>query len=202
MSVVLRPIDRPAATPRIPVVLRVVRVKVDDDGHLTVAIDREPYDPTERQAPRNPAGREALTSILDDITQRVGPVRVEVTESDGTVFTDIATAPAASPAEPETPCRTVSPDPISPGPVSSCGMSGAGFLPGEEVAVAVIVAHQSARADGTTRLRLPPVVLAGRPGRVVLLGRSSGTVAWGKPVDDRVRADGDGPLDDEGGGGG
>jgi hypothetical protein len=62
--------------------------------------------------------------------------------------------------------------PLSPGEVG-----GAGFLPDEPVAVAVVVAHQVAGADGTARLRLPPALLADRPGVVFLLGRTSGTVA-------------------------
>jgi hypothetical protein len=156
--------------PRVPVVLPVVRVTVDSDGLLQVAIDHEPYDVPEVPARRS---RDALRSIVDDITRRLGPVRVEVTESDGAVFTDIATPPDPSP------CET---GPARPSNLGPGELTGTGFLPEEEVAVAVIVAHQPARADGTARLRLPPTVLAGQQGRVVLLGRVSGTVAWGAGV--------------------
>jgi hypothetical protein len=61
---------------------------------------------------------------------------------------------------------------LSPGEIG-----GGGFFPDEEVAVAVVVAHQVAGSDGTARLRLPPALLAERPGVVFLLGRTSGTVA-------------------------
>ena len=178
----LRPIARTAEPPRVPVVLSVVRVDVDSRGQLQVAINGETYDVPAVLARR---GRDALRSIVDDITQLLGPVRVEVTESDGTVFTDIATPPDPSHSEP-------GPTPASI--VHRGEVAGAGFLAGEEVAVAVIVAHRSAASDGTARLRLPPAVAAARQGRVVLVGRTSRTVAW----DDIAR----GPVDGEAGGAG
>lgn len=172
------PRAQPGTSQRIPVVLPVVHVTVDGRGLLQVAINQEAYDVPEAQARR---GRDALKDIVEDITQRLGPVRVEVTETDGTVFTDIATPTDLSQAERE-PTR---PSVRCPGEVA-----GTGFLPGEEVAVAVIVTHQPAGADGTARLRLPPALLAGRQGRMVLLGRTSGTVAIrdavSDPVTDRV----------------
>ncbi len=51
-----------------------------------------------------------------------------------------------------------------------------GLLPDEEVAVAVVVAHQVASTDGTARLRLPPALLESHPGLVVFVGKRSGTV--------------------------
>jgi hypothetical protein len=165
---------RQEAPPPVPVVLPVVRIEVDGGGLLQVTIDHEPYDVPDAQARR---GRDALRTIVGDITRRLGPVRVEVTESDGTVFTDIATPADPSRAEPEQP----RPNMLCPGEVA-----GAGFLPEEEVAVAVIIAHQRAGHDGTARLRLPPAVLAGRQRRLVLLGRTSDTVAWGDAQADGV----------------
>lgn len=57
-------------------------------------------------------------------------------------------------------------------------LSGDGFLPNEEVAVAVVVAHQVASTDGTARLRLPPALLEAHPGLVVFMGQESGTVIF------------------------
>ena len=56
-------------------------------------------------------------------------------------------------------------------------VAGEGFLAGEEVVVAVVVAHQVASTDGTARLRLPPALLEAHPGLVVFMGKRSGTVA-------------------------
>ena len=71
--------------------------------------------------------------VLDRLTdQRRSPVRVEVREADGTVFTDIIT-PSRRRAVPEPPGRPAAPAPL---PV----LYGDGFVPGEDIAVAVIVA--------------------------------------------------------------
>ncbi|MGN6128962.1 MAG: cell wall protein [Nocardioidaceae bacterium] len=168
-----------------PVVLPVVRVDVESRGQLRVALNGEVYDVPEVLARR---GRDALRNIVDDITQRLGPVRVEVTEADGTVFTDIATPPDPSRSEPGPTRASIAHR------AGVAGVARAGFLPGEEVDVAVIVAHRSAEPDGTARLRLPPALAAARQGRVVLVGRTSRTVAW----DDIAL----GPVDDGAGGAG
>ena len=57
------------------------------------------------------------------------------------------------------------------------GGDGRRVLPAEDVAVAVVVAHHRADTNGVARLRLPSALLAQRPGLVVLLGQTSGTVA-------------------------
>jgi hypothetical protein len=163
---------RHQAPPRVPVVLPLMEARLDSSGLMQVTIDHEPYVPVAHAR----LGRDALRSIVDDITRELGPVRVEVTGSDGTVFTDIATAPSSS---------VDGPEPAGASPMVLSGeVAGAGFLSEEEVAVAVIVAQLPAGADGTARLRLPPAVLGGRLGRVVLLGRTSGTLAWGDEVGD------------------
>lgn len=142
----------------VPVVLPVVEVEVDDTGTIDVRLDREPYLASETLQ------REDLSSVLDAITAELGmPARVEIREPDGSTFTDIVTPPSLPESELEVtaPCRL--------------GPSGSGFIPGEKIAVAVVVAHQVAAEDGTTQLRLPAALIAGWPG-VVLLGRSSGTL--------------------------
>jgi hypothetical protein len=92
---------------------------------------------------------------------------VEVHEADGVTFTDIVT-PSVPPARPLGRFKAAT---------TSVGeVTGDGFTPNEDVAVAVVVAHQVANNDGTTRLRLPPALLAAHPGLVVLMGQTSGTV--------------------------
>lgn len=150
---------------RVPVVLPVVEARVDEDGRLEVFVDHHLYPAA------SPLTRKDLPRVLGEITERLAsPVRVEVHEADGNVFTDIATPDAAI-----RPRRAVAEETslhLSPGEVG-----GVGFAPDEEVAVAVVVAHQVAESDGSTRLRLPPALLADRPGLVVLLGRTSGAIA-------------------------
>lgn len=151
---------------RVPVVLPLLQIDVGD-GQLHVSLDREPYDVPDTWTH---LGRGAVQRVVDDIAARLScPIRVQVTETDGSVFTDIVTPRRAPPecAEPEPRVRDSSPAEVIAD----------GFAPHEEVAVAVIVAHQSANADGTARFRLPPALLANRSAAVVLIGRTSGTVA-------------------------
>jgi hypothetical protein len=95
-------------------------------------------------------------------------VRVEVREADGTVFTDIIT-----------PTTRLRPEPAPPALVV---LHGEGFVPGEDVAVAVVIAHGDAAPDGTMRGLLTPEQVAASPTReVILLGRVSGALTIGHP---------------------
>jgi len=154
------------STSPVPVVLPFVEVRIDASGGLAVTVDREPYD-----IPANvvPAGRPALRRILDEITSRLAsPVRVEVHEADGAVFTDIVTP------RPPTPAPSV-PDEL-PADLLPREHAG-GFVPGEQVAVAVVVSHATADDTGSAQVRLPAALMAKYRGAVVLVGRTSGTVA-------------------------
>lgn len=149
-------------TVRVPVVMPLVEVDVDDQGYLTVTLDREPY-----SADRS-LTRTDLRRVVDDIAADLDtPVRVEVREADQSSFTDIVT-PRRPQVQVVAPARRATP--------LVGEVAGDGFLPNEEVAVAVVVAHQVANTDGTARLRLPPALLEAHPGLVVLMGKKSGTV--------------------------
>ena len=147
---------------KIPIVLSTVHADVSADGRLLVTVDGEPY------AVDRHLGRTELRSILDRITTDLGtPVRVEVRESDGTTYSDIATPPDSPARESEEPHpRTTTP-----------ALAGAGFRPGEEVALAYVVLRQSADSDGNASINLPPALLAAKRGGLVLLSLSSQTVA-------------------------
>jgi hypothetical protein len=147
---------------RVPVVLPLVQVDVDKEGGLTITLDREPY------SADGALTRDDLKRVLDDIAASLGTaVRVEVREADKSTFTDIVT-PEPSKLRMVKPAREAT---ISIGEVA-----GGGFFPNEDVAVAVVVAHQVASTDGTARLRLPPALLEAHPGLVVFMGQKSGTV--------------------------
>lgn len=149
-------------TIRVPVVMPLVEVDVDTKGFVTVTLNREPYSADESLT------RDDLKSVLHYIAADLGTaVRVEVHEADKSTFTDIV-----APERPE--LRMVRP--IREAAMSVGQLSGDGFLPNEEVAVAVVVGHQIAGNDGTARLRLPPALLEAHPGLVVFMGQESGTV--------------------------
>jgi len=113
---------------------------------------------------------------MDRITdQRRTPVRVEVHESDGTSFTDIITPspsrrsrPEPEPANTETVLET----PAAPQLVE---VTAEGFIPGEDIGVAIIVTHTDASHTGRARALLEATQFDASPtGEVVLIGRVSG----------------------------
>lgn len=152
--------DRQAV--RVPVVMPLVEVYVDEKGFLTVKLGHEPY------SADGSLTRDDLQRVLDEIAADLGTaVRVQVHEADGNTFTDIVT-----PARP----RQHMVKPVPEVTTTIGDVTGGGFLAGEEVAVAVVVAHQVASTGGTARLRLPPALLEAHPGLVVFMGKRSGTV--------------------------
>lgn len=164
--------EHAAEEPEVPIVLPHVVMQVAGDGTMTVTVDGAPHLP-EPFAP--PWRRDSFAAVLDRLTdQRRSPVRVEVREADGTVFTDIIT-PSRRRAVPEPPGRPAAPAPL---PV----LYGDGFVPGEDVAIAVVIAHGDAAPDGTMRGLIEAAQLAASPAReVILLGRVSGAVTIGHP---------------------
>lgn len=163
----------------VPVVLPHATMMVAPDGTMTVTIDGAAHTPAPFAPPWR---REDFARILDHLTQlRRTPVRVEVREADGTVFTDIITPgkrrrPEPAPAlEPEPPARRALPELVT--------LHGEGFVPGEDVAVAVVIAHGDAAPDGTMRGLIEASQLGASPTReVILLGRVSGTLTIGHPA--------------------
>ncbi|TAM70260.1 MAG: hypothetical protein EPN48_05460 [Microbacteriaceae bacterium] len=160
---------------QVPVVLPHVVVDVASDGTMTVSIDGQPHEP-EPFAP--PWRREDFARVLDQFTdQRRSPVRVEVREADGTVFTDIITPGKRRRPDTEPPAVAV-----TPAVPELMVLRGEGFVSGEDVAVAVIIARGDTSPDGIMSGLLTPDQLAASPTReVILLGRVSGTVTVGHP---------------------
>lgn len=147
---------------RIPVVLTTVHVTVGHDGRLAVEVDGRPY------AGDRVLGRGDLRSLVDEITTDAGTaVRVEVREADGSTFSDIATPPEQAARATTAP----SPEPIVP------ALTGAGFRPGEEVALAYVVSRQEADIDGRAAINLPPALVNATCSGLVLVGLDSMTAA-------------------------
>ena len=178
-----RDTDTPTGV-EVPVVLPLVVMTVTSDDTMTVTVDGAPFLPAPFAPPWQ---RGSFATILDQLTAgHATPLRVEVREADGAMFTDIIT-----------PTRKRTPLPPPPGasdglvreaaaPVPAVGelavLHGAGVVPGEDVAVAVIIAHSDAAPDGTARGLLTRAQLSASPtGEVILLGRVSGTFTVGHP---------------------
>lgn len=151
---------------KIPVVLSTVRVAVDADGVLSVEFDGEPY------AADRHLSRADLGALLDELTTDLDTaVRVEVQEADGTTYADIATRP--EPPPPADPSLAKRPSPNA----RPRALAGAGFDPGEEVALAYVLTRQPADAEGKASINLPPALLAATRGGLVMLGLTSEKVA-------------------------
>lgn len=166
--------------PEVPVDLPNVIVTVAANGTLTAAVDGVAH-------PQPVAGawtRATFGTLMDEITKdRTVSVRVEVRECDGGVFTDIIharkPAPRARAAEQEpVPGTRRGRRAAAPRAPRLMEVDGEGFVPGEDVAVAVIVRHTDAAGTGTARALVDLDDLpTGATGEVILFGRISGTTA-------------------------
>lgn len=145
---------------KVPVVFTTVRFDIGAGGRLRVSVDGQPY------ADDRSLSRADVRPVLDEITTRLETaVRVEVHEADGTTYSDIETPPQL--------LEPTSSTPKAPAPV----LTGAGFRPGEQVALAYVVARQHADADGNAAINLPPALLAASRNGLVLLGLTSLAIA-------------------------
>ncbi|WP_370894036.1 hypothetical protein [Janibacter sp. GXQ6167] len=160
-----------------PVELPHVLVTVAEDGTLTATVDGASFP--------SPDGsgwtRATFGPLMDAITKdRTIAVRVEVRESDGSVFTDIlrtrkprrAAAPSEAPVPETRRSRHVRRVP------RLAEVTAGGFVPGEDVAVATIASHTDATGTGEARTLIDLDDLPdGSMSEVILLGRISGTLA-------------------------
>jgi len=170
----------PAGEPQlaVPPVLPIVRVFVRSDDDVKVSVDGEVQ-------VSGPISRSALGQVVSAIVAERGvPVRVELTEADGRQFADIVLPePARSVFAP--PPTAPAPTPVPPPPASSpvgvtppllYRVSGEGFVPGEDVAVAVIVRATSADQEGIAQALVDSRELPEQAGGVLLFGYISGTL--------------------------
>lgn len=173
----------------VPPVLPVVTMTVQADATLRVVVDGEPFGPPTFAPPWQ---RHSFAQIISEVVeQRDSPVRVVVHELDGTVYTDIVTAPLHPVSLDQSPSAgprasvedgDSARDAMEPSHPRAL-QNGEGFVPGEEVAVAVIVRHAAASGDGAARAQIEPGLLDLSPTHeVILLGRVSGTCVIGHPA--------------------
>lgn len=165
---------RPAPTTNgAPALLAHVLVTASDDGTLTVTVDGTPF---EREPNMAAWTRGTFGQLLDTVARdRRTPIRVELRESDGTVFTDIYHAHRPAPAPSSTPqLEPANTDPRARR-ARQLEVAGSGFAPGEVVEVAAVVTRATATGTGDVRALLDRRALR-EAGSVVLVGRSSGVV--------------------------
>lgn len=154
----------------VPVSIPLIVLDVHEDGTVTVTVDGKPLDPDPVAGPWR---RSSFGQIIDHATNdRTIPARVEVRESDGTTFTDIIAPRRRRPSLPH-------PAPEQAALPVFHTVTGDGFVPGEDVAVAVVTGHTDAAGTGTARALIDPAHLgpdtSGGVVEVLLVGRISGT---------------------------
>lgn len=147
---------RQRTQPVVPLALPVVEIRVTEHDELTITVDRESYAPN--LASR---GRRAVHDIVRELAHNLGPIRVELTEADGTTYTDIETPAGINDSQTEPEDRRA---------------DGA-FQPGEEVMIVVVVGRRTASAEGNAPFRLPPALLVRDGVDIRLVGCTSGAVA-------------------------
>lgn len=162
-----KPFYRRGAAPplQVPVVLPQIDVTVDEHSRLDVRLDQKPY------SADTDLGRADLRRVVENIARDAGtPVRVDVREVDGSVFTDFVSPPAPGVAP-----ATAGAAPSMAKPIGR--VCGAGFVPGERVVVAVVVADVVADDTGTASVRLPPALLSSHGDRLIVVSADTATPA-------------------------
>ena len=159
-----------------PVELPHVLVTVAADGTLTATVDGTPFPSPDASA----WTRATFGPLMDAITKdRTIAVRVEVRESDGSVFTEILRTrkPRRAVVSSEAPVPETRRSRHARRMPRLAEVTAGGFVPGEDVAVATIVAHTDATGTGETRMLIDLDDLPDGTHEVILFGRISGTLA-------------------------
>ncbi len=131
--------------------------------------------------PESPWSRALFEDLLDAISaHRTRSVRVEVHEFDGSVFTDIVHAVRSErgTTKPATPSsmRRARHRPAH----QLFEIAGSGFIPGEDVTVALGVSSAEGSADGKARGLVDLSQLADHRSEIMLIGRVSGVIVSGR----------------------
>ncbi|WP_193119425.1 hypothetical protein [Brachybacterium tyrofermentans] len=165
--------QQPSVTPKpgvvVPAVLPQILLEAVNADMLVVTVNGDRLAAT-------PIRRDEITGTVTELVARLGSAtRVEVRELDGSVHADILTPPTPESRSPFAP-----PDDHAPAPVtvpSLLEFTADGFVPGEDVAVALILRHSSAGPTGTVRALIDRGEQPSIRGEVILLGRISGTTS-------------------------
>lgn len=175
MSAHSEPVDTPEPS---LVELPLAIITVGEVGAVSATLDGVEFPPP---APAETWSRAQFGELLDALALgRTRTVRIEVHESDGTVFTDIIhakrlkhgdqAAELVPPAGPQS--RRARRDP----PPQLLEVSGNGFIPGEDITVAIPVTSAEGNANGDARAVVDLSQLMDHATEVMLIGHISGRI--------------------------
>lgn len=167
--------NSPAETPPgSPSALPLAVITVNERGTMTVSYNGRDFPPPTTDASWS---RARFGDLLDAISEhRTHTVRVEVHEFDGSVFTDIVHAarreqPIADVQSLST-MRRARHRPTD----QLIEVTGAGFVPGEDVTVALSVSSAEGSADGSARAVIDMSQLVDHRSEILLIGCVSGVI--------------------------
>lgn len=149
-------------------------ITVSERGTMDVSFGGRNFLPP---TPDAPWSRGRFGDLLDAISDhRTRTVRVEVHEFDGSVFTDIIHAVQREQAivdvQPPSAIRRARHRPTH----QLTEVTGSGFVPGEDVTVALSVSNTEGSADGTARAVIDLSQLMDHRSEILLIGRVSGVI--------------------------
>lgn len=164
--------------PPAPVALPFAIITVGEVGKVHATLDGAEFLPP---GAKNSWTRAQFGELLDALTMgRTRTIRVEVRESDGTVFTDIIKAAQVS-------RQSMAPRHLPQGapgssrprradPPQLWEISGSGFIPGEDITVAIAVASAEGDTAGVAHAVIDRSQLMGHATQVLLVGHISGRI--------------------------
>lgn len=141
---------------------------------MHVALDGREFLPND---PVTAWSRARFGELLDALSaHRTRTVRVEVREYDGSVFTDIVDATRRERMAAEPPVLDATRRAHHRPTHELIEVRGAGFIPGEDVTVALSVSSAEGAADGTARAVIDLSQVADENAEFLLIGRVSGVI--------------------------
>ena len=167
--------NSPAETPPgSPIAIPLAVITVSERGTMNVSCNGHDFPPPKPDAHWS---RARFADLLDAISDhRTLTVRVEVHEFDGSVFTDIVHAARREQAIAD----FQSPNTTRRGRHRPnhqlIEVTGSGFIPGEDVTVALTVSSAEGSADGTARAVIDVSQFVDQRTEILLIGRTFGVI--------------------------
>lgn len=155
----------------VPATIPTLVLTVQPGGTVIVTMDGTVLPPPANTAWR----RSSLPEIIDQATEhRTVAVWIEINETDGSSFTDLIPALGIPTPAPNDPAQSRGPRHTTHPELHE--VRAEGFVPGEDVAIAIITNHTDATGNGLARA-LIDTSQHRDVSEIVLVGRISGTVA-------------------------
>lgn len=157
-----------------PVDLPLARINVDERGVMRVIYNGRDFPPP---TPDASWSRSLFGDLLDAISDhRTHTVRVEVHEFDGSVFTDILHAARREQAIADVQSLSTTRRARHRPTPQLIEVTGSGFIPGEDVTVAMSLSSAEGSAGGSARAVIDVSQLVDHRSEILLIGRVSGVI--------------------------